>query len=83
LIISILVLSAYSLSGRNQPVEESLPPDLPEETESFPEIKYASSDSPFSFIYQQPIKGNQGFSQYFKRQKVVILPSPSGNLLIH
>lgn len=34
LLISILVLSACSLSGNNQPVEESLPPDLPEDTES-------------------------------------------------
>ena len=34
LLISILVLSACSLSGGNQPVEESLPPDLPEDTES-------------------------------------------------
>ncbi|HDD61171.1 MAG TPA: hypothetical protein ENF22_01415, partial [Chloroflexi bacterium] len=34
LLISILVLSACSLSGGNQPVEEVLPPDLPEDTES-------------------------------------------------
>jgi len=32
-LISILLLSACSLSG-NQPVEESLPPELPEDTES-------------------------------------------------
>jgi len=34
LLISILVISACSLSGGNQPVEESLPPELPEDTES-------------------------------------------------
>jgi hypothetical protein len=34
LLISILLLSACSLSGNNQPVEESLPPELPEDTES-------------------------------------------------
>ncbi len=34
LLISIMLLSACSLSGKNQPVEESLPPDLPEDTES-------------------------------------------------
>jgi hypothetical protein len=34
LLISILLLSACSLSGKNQPVEESLPPELPEDTES-------------------------------------------------
>ena len=34
LLISILVLSACSLSGRNQPIEESLPPELPEDSES-------------------------------------------------
>ena len=34
LLISILVLSACSLSSGNQPVEEVLPPDLPEDTES-------------------------------------------------
>ena len=28
LLISILLLSACSLSGNNQPVEESLPPEL-------------------------------------------------------
>ena len=32
--ISILLLSACSLSGNNQPVEESLPPELPEDSES-------------------------------------------------
>jgi len=34
LLISILLLSACSTSGINQPVEESLPPELPEDTES-------------------------------------------------
>ena len=34
LLISILVISACSLSDGNQPVEESLPPELPEDTES-------------------------------------------------
>ena len=34
LLIATLLLSACSLSGRNQPVEESLPPALPEDTES-------------------------------------------------
>ena len=34
LLISILLLSACSLSGNNQPVEESLPPELPEDSES-------------------------------------------------
>jgi len=34
LLISILLLSACSLSGGNEPIEESLPPDLPEDTES-------------------------------------------------
>lgn len=34
LLTSILILSACSLSGSNQPVEESLPPELPEDTES-------------------------------------------------
>lgn len=34
MLISILLLSACSLSGNNQPVEESLPPELPEDTES-------------------------------------------------
>lgn len=34
LLTSILLLSACSLSGGNQPVEESLPPELPEDTES-------------------------------------------------
>jgi len=34
LLISILVLSACSLSSSNQPAEESLPPELPEDTES-------------------------------------------------
>ena len=34
LLISILLLSACTLSGSNQPVEESLPPELPEDTES-------------------------------------------------
>ena len=34
LLITVIVLSACSLSGRNQPVEESLPPELPEDTES-------------------------------------------------
>ncbi len=34
LLISILLLSACSTSGINQPVEESLPPKLPEDTES-------------------------------------------------
>jgi len=34
LLICILLLSACSLSGNNQPVEESLPPELPEDTES-------------------------------------------------
>jgi hypothetical protein len=34
LLISILLLSACSTSGSNQPVEESLPPELPEDTES-------------------------------------------------
>ena len=34
LLISILLLSACSLSGNNQPVDESLPPELPEDTES-------------------------------------------------
>ena len=34
LLISILLLSACSLSGNNQPVEEALPPELPEDTES-------------------------------------------------
>jgi len=34
LLISILLLSACSPSGNNQPVEESLPPELPEDTES-------------------------------------------------
>ena len=34
LLISILLLSACSTSGINQSVEESLPPELPEDTES-------------------------------------------------
>ncbi len=34
LLISIMLLSACSLFGNNQPVEESLPPDLPEDAES-------------------------------------------------
>ncbi len=34
LLISIILLSACSLSGNNQSVEESLPPGLPEDTES-------------------------------------------------
>ena len=34
LLISILLLSACSVSGNNQPVEESLPPELPEDSES-------------------------------------------------
>ena len=34
LLISLLLLSACSLSGNNQPVDESLPPELPEDTES-------------------------------------------------
>ena len=34
LLISILVLSACSLSGKNDTVEESLPPELPEDAES-------------------------------------------------
>ena len=34
LLITVIVLSACSLSGRNQPVEESLPPELPEDSES-------------------------------------------------
>ena len=34
LLISILLLSACSLSGNSQPIEESLPPELPEDTES-------------------------------------------------
>ncbi len=34
LLISILILSACSGSGNNQQVEESLPPELPEDTES-------------------------------------------------
>jgi len=34
LFISILLLSACSISGNNQPVEESLPPELPEDSES-------------------------------------------------
>jgi len=34
LLIIILLLSACSLSGNNQPVEESLPPELPEDSES-------------------------------------------------
>jgi len=34
LLISILLLSACSSGGNNQTVEESLPPELPEDTES-------------------------------------------------
>lgn len=34
LLVSLMLLSACSLSGNNQPVEESLPPELPEDTES-------------------------------------------------
>ena len=34
LLISIFLLSACSFGGKSQPVEESLPPELPEDTES-------------------------------------------------
>jgi hypothetical protein len=34
LLIGLLLLSACSLSGNKQPLEESLPPELPEDTES-------------------------------------------------
>ena len=34
LLMGLLLLSACSLSGKNRPVEESLPPELPEDTES-------------------------------------------------